>query len=268
MRGLRVGTGTHGSVWHAKVDTAASGGVWGRQGPERGRRRTPPRRRGGESRGLARPGSRVGPGREWHRRAVPGFQRDERGGPRTPCWREPLPRQRALTCPGPGWAWPGGAYSAPRPGAASRGVPGPGGPPPLRREPPSRGPGLPRRIRPHRPNRRQQRAVGTLGRVGARAAAGLRARARLALEGCSRRGDNAARPGRAPAAASAGGGVRRRAGPGPCGAGPQGGGAPARKPGRALPLCGRAGPAPCPPTPSPPPSARRCLACGGLGGQI
>lgn len=40
------------------------------------------------------------------------------------------------------------------------------------------------------------------------------ARARRALEGCSRRGDNAARPGRAPAAASAGGGARRGRGMG------------------------------------------------------
>lgn len=87
------------------------------------------------------------------------------------------PPPRALTCPGPGWAWPGGAYSTPRPGAASRGVPGPGGPPPLRREPPSRGPGLPRRIRPHRPSRRPQRAAGARGRGGGAGGGGLRARA-------------------------------------------------------------------------------------------
>lgn len=167
----------------AAVRGARRGGRAGVQRRHRGARkrragltRRLPGARGGRGRDRgrgARAGSRAGPGRG-RRRA--GVQRDGRG-PRAPrVWREPLPRPRALTCPGPGWAWPGGAYSAPRPGAASRGVPGPGGPPPLRREPPSRGPGLPRRIRPHRPNRRPQRAAGTLGRVRARAAAELRAR--------------------------------------------------------------------------------------------
>lgn len=172
--------------------------------------------RGRESRaGTAWQPSRPGPG------VAP------EGGARLPVRRAPAtgpllartpPPPRALTCPGPGWAWPGGAYAAPRPGAASRGVPGPGGPPPLRREPPSRGPGLPRRIRPHRPGRRQQRAAGARSRGGG-AGGGRIARARRALEGCSRRGDNAARPGRAPAAASAGGGARRGAGPGRAGRG-------------------------------------------------
>lgn len=246
MRRLGVGSGTHGSVWHTEVDTAGSRRVRVRQGPRPGReaQNTSRAPRGRESRaGTAWQPSRPRPG------VAP------EGGARFPARparaADPIlvrtpPPPRALTCPGPGWAWPGGAYAAPRPGAALRRVPGPGGPPSHRREPPSRGPGLPRRIRPHRPDRCQQRAAEARGRGGG-AGNGRIARARRALEGCSRRGDNAARPGKAPAAASAGGGVRRGAGTGPRGAGPPGGGAPARKPGCALPLCGRAGPAPRPP---------------------
>lgn len=218
MRGLGVATGTHGSVRHAEGDTAAAGGVRGKQGLQR--------RREAQGTSLAPRGRESRAGTAWQpSRPRPGVAPE--GGARCPVRRAGAavsllartpPPPRALTCPGPGWAWPGGAYGAPRPGAASRGVPGPGGPPPLRREPPSRGPGLPRRIRPHGPSRRPQRAAGARGR-GRGAGGGRIARARRALEGCSRRGDNAARPGRAPAAASAGGGARRGAGPGGAGRG-------------------------------------------------
>lgn len=237
----RVGTGTHGSVWQAEVDTAASGGVRGRQGPdERGRRRTPPRRRAGESRGLARPGSRAGPGQEWHRRAVPGLQRASAAAhplltqppPATGTdlsrarlglagrgLRSPSAGRRLARGPGPGRAAssPPGA-SEPGPGAAAAHPTAPAGPASTK----GGGGARPRRGRGRRPD--CARAAGARGLQPPRRQCGA---SRQGSRGRLRRG-------------------RGRAG----GAGPPGGGAPARKRGRALPLCGRR-PAPRPPEGAP-----------------
>lgn len=189
----------------------------GRQGPRRGKEAqdTTQAPRGREPRaGTAWQPSRPGPGV-----APEGGARSPARGAQAadPSWQNPLPRA-------------GTDLSRARLGLAGRGLrspsagrrlarsPGPGraaSSPPGASEP---GPGA-AAAHPTAPAGPATTKGGGGARPGGGAGNGWIARARRALEGCSRRGDNAARPGWAPAAASAGGGVRRGAGPGPRGAG-------------------------------------------------
>lgn len=242
-----VRTGTHGSVWHAKADTEASRGVRDRQGPGRG----------GESQDTAQaPRGRESPaGTAWQpSRPGPGVAPEggawfpaRQARAEDPFWQEPLPRtgtdlsrarlglagrglrspsagRRLTRGPGPERAAssPPGA-SEPGPGAAAAHPTAPAWPASTK----GGGGARPGRGREQRPNCARARAAGARGLQPPRRQCGA---SRQGSRCCLCRGRGEARGGAWAA-----------------GAGTPGGGAPARKPGRALPLCRHQGPAPRPP---------------------
>lgn len=245
-RGGGRGADTHGSVWHTKVDRAASGGVRGGQGPRRG---------GGGGEHL--PGAERARVAGWHGLAAEQARAGSGTGGRCPAsratsaghgpppgenpspatgtdlsrarlglagrgLRSPSAGRRLARGPGPGRAAssPPGA-SEPGPGAAAAHPTAPAWPASTK----GGGGAKPGRGRGRRPD--CARAAGARGLQPPRRQCSA---SRQGSRGRLRRGRGAAR-----------GGAWSR------GAGSPGGGAPARKRGHALPLCGRAGPAPRPP---------------------